>query len=256
MLIFLQTPELAVLWFRIGLQKRNQWVLAKSNANPIFLYNEEPEDLWLGGDCLNGNRRVLSKIKHPTNTSQKFHAWDDGWMDGSSLIQKWSLKKKLMGISKIKPDSKFSPQSRTGDSLIQKCSLKMGPAGTSKNKCPTNIASKVYAWDDGWMDGWLCLLHLLREELMSNCWSIIPITSFLPALLVAVSCIFAEYNIHHKLLSCLFCTYFNWQFQLLFCCCYCYYSQELEFPFAHQIGPNIVGGNLPFATNAELHNAQ
>jgi hypothetical protein len=61
-----------------------------------------------------------------------------------------------MGISKIKPDSKFSPQSRTGDSLIQKCSLKVGPAGTSKNKCPTNIASKVSAWD-GWMDGWMTL---------------------------------------------------------------------------------------------------
>jgi hypothetical protein len=73
-------------------------------------------------------------------------------MDGSSLIQKWSLKKKLMGISKIKPDSKGSPQYRTGGSLIQKCSLKVEPAGTSKNKCPTNTASKVYAWDDGRVD--------------------------------------------------------------------------------------------------------
>jgi hypothetical protein len=33
-----------------------------------------------------------------------------------------------------------------------------------------------------------------------------------------------------------------------FSCCSAAYSQQLEFPFAHQIGPNIVGGNLPFAT--------
>ncbi len=80
----------------------------------------------------------------------------------------------------------------------------MRPAGTSKNKCPTNTASKVYAWDDGWMDGsassifsgkslwaiagvlypsqasfliylWLCLAHLQ---------SIISITSFFPACFV------------------------------------------------------------------------
>lgn len=90
-----------------------------------------------------------------------------------------------MGISKIKPDSKFSPQSRTGDSLIQKCSLKMGPAGTSKNKCPTNIASKVYAWDDGWMDGWMTLppsssQGRAYEQLL-------------------------EYYTHHKLPSCFTC---------------------------------------------------
>ncbi len=131
----------------------------------------------------------------------------DGWMDGSSLIQKWSLKKKLMGISKIKPDSKFSPQSRTGDSLIQKCSLKVGPAGTSKNKCPTNIASKVSAWD-GWMDGWMDdsasfiflgkslwaiagVLYPSQASFLLYLWlclahlqSIISITSFFPACFV------------------------------------------------------------------------
>jgi hypothetical protein len=98
-------------------------------------------------------RRILSKIKHPTRTSQKFHAWDDGWMDGSSLIQKWSLKKKLMGISKIKTWFQVFSTIQNRRFYYSEMLFEWDRRVLAKtNAQPTLLQKSMPGMMDGWMD--------------------------------------------------------------------------------------------------------
>jgi hypothetical protein len=81
-LIFLQIPELALIRKWSSKEKTSEYSFAKSNLTPNFLHNTEPADLSLGRDCLKLGTGWYYQISNTQRTSQKFHAWDDGWMDG------------------------------------------------------------------------------------------------------------------------------------------------------------------------------